>query len=64
VFTGIGIACASWLFLLLTFILILIVVSVSPIEEKETIKHYGEPYEDYMKRTPKWIGIPKFRKNP
>jgi protein-S-isoprenylcysteine O-methyltransferase Ste14 len=59
---GIGVACASWVYLLGTFIFILIVASLSPLEEKMTLEHYGKPYEEYMKRTPKWIGIPGQRK--
>jgi protein-S-isoprenylcysteine O-methyltransferase Ste14 len=62
VYSGIGIACASWLYLLVTLIFILVLVYVSPIEEKMTLDHYGKPYEEYMKRTPKWIGLPRSKK--
>jgi protein-S-isoprenylcysteine O-methyltransferase Ste14 len=62
VYTAIGIACTSWLYLLVTLIFILVMVIMSPIEEKMTLDHYGKPYEEYMERTPKWIGIPGSKK--
>jgi len=34
-----------------------------PVEESECIKKYGTDYTEYMKKTPKWIGIPKSREN-
>jgi len=40
---------------------ILIVNYISSFEEEVTLKKYGETYKKYMKRTPKWIGIPKKR---
>jgi protein-S-isoprenylcysteine O-methyltransferase Ste14 len=56
---SIGIATASWLFLLLTLIfLILFNNSVIP-EERGCLEKYGDNYREYMKRTPRWIGIPK-----
>jgi protein-S-isoprenylcysteine O-methyltransferase Ste14 len=58
VYIGISIACLSWIYLVGTLIFILLVVYLSPIEEKMTLEHYGKPYEEYMKRTPKWVGIP------
>ncbi|MFQ6127242.1 MAG: methyltransferase family protein [Candidatus Heimdallarchaeota archaeon] len=58
-FIGIGIACASWLFLLLTMILIVLDdILVAP-EERWCLEKYGDSYREYMNRTPKWIGIPK-----
>jgi protein-S-isoprenylcysteine O-methyltransferase Ste14 len=32
---------------------------LSPFEEAITLGHYGKEYKEYMKKTPKWIGIPK-----
>lgn len=61
VYTGIGVACVSWIYLLTTLIFILALVHASQTEEKMTLDHYGKPYEEYMKRTPKWIGIPRSR---
>ncbi len=39
--------------------MILIHVMEVPVEEAECIKKYGADYVDYMKRAPKWLGIPK-----
>ena len=59
VYFGIGIACISWVYLLITVVSILTMVYLSPFEEAITLGHYGKAYKEYMKRTPKWIGIPK-----
>jgi protein-S-isoprenylcysteine O-methyltransferase Ste14 len=56
---GIAIACISWVYLVLTISFILIMHYLSPFEEAITLGHYGKAYKEYMKRTPKWIGIPK-----
>ena len=62
VFIGIGIACVSWLFLLLTGAsMILIHVSVVS-EERWCLEKYGDAYREYMDRIPRWIGIPKSEK--
>ena len=58
---GVGIATASWLFLLLTVVfMILFNNSVAP-EERGCLEKYGETYQQYMNRTPRWIGLPKSR---
>jgi protein-S-isoprenylcysteine O-methyltransferase Ste14 len=28
-------------------------------EESATTKKFGDAYREYMKRTPRWIGLPK-----
>ena len=56
---GITLACISWIYLLITVIYILIMRYLSPFEEAITLGHYGKAYKEYMKRTPRWIGIPK-----
>jgi len=61
-FIGIGIACASWLFLLLIAILIILQHIVVGAEERWCLEKYGDAYREYMNRTPKWIGIPKSEK--
>ena len=58
---GVNIASALWVFLLLTIIL---GVGVNrpylvKVEEAHCLGHYGTPYREYMKRTSRWIGIPK-----
>ncbi len=59
VYAGIALASVSWVYFVITVMFILIVYYISPLEEEVTLKKYGETYKEYMKRTPKWIGIPK-----
>lgn len=56
---GIAFACVSWVYFVITILFILIMLHLSPFEEAITLGHYGKEYREYMKRTPKWIGIPK-----
>ena len=61
---GVGIASVSWVFLL--FAIISGVGVTRPyfvkIEEAQCLGHYGAAYREYMNRTPRWIGIPKSKK--
>jgi protein-S-isoprenylcysteine O-methyltransferase Ste14 len=59
IFIGIGIASASWLFLLLTVVYITMVLISVAAEEHFCLGHYGDSYREYMDSTPRWIGIPK-----
>ena len=62
IFVGTGIACVSWLFLLLIAgFIILYDILIAP-EECWCLEKYGTAYKEYMNRTPKWIGIPKSKK--
>ncbi len=58
-FIGVGIATASWLFLLLSIILIILFAIYITAEERGCCELYGDTYRQYMDRTPRWIGIPK-----
>jgi len=59
-FVGIGIATASWIFLLLPVVyMIMPLLRMVEAEERHCFKVYGDAYREYMKRTPRWIGIPK-----
>jgi protein-S-isoprenylcysteine O-methyltransferase Ste14 len=58
---GVGIASASWLFLLLSVILTVISHFLAITEESSTTKKFGDAYKEYMNKTPRWIGIPKSR---
>ena len=58
-FIGVGIACSSWLYLLLTVVLMIMLNAVSPSEERYCLYQYGDDYQKYKNRTPRWIGIPK-----
>ena len=62
VYLGIAVACISWVYLVITILFILIMHYISPFEEAITLGHYGKAYKEYMKRAPKWIGIPKSSK--
>jgi len=63
IFLGITIASVSWVFLLLTVIMQSFHMIAVPAEEKYCLKRYGKDYQEYMKRTPRWIGIPKSEKS-
>jgi protein-S-isoprenylcysteine O-methyltransferase Ste14 len=58
-FIGVGIASASWLFLLLTIVYSALSIIFAGSEEEGCLKRYGDAYREYMNRTPRWIGIPK-----
>ena len=58
---GLGIACSSWLYLLLTVVLMIMLNAVSPSEESYCLYRYGDNYRKYMNSIPRWIGIPKSR---
>jgi protein-S-isoprenylcysteine O-methyltransferase Ste14 len=58
-FFGIGIACASWLFLLLMLVLMIVMITQVSGEEHSCLALYGEQYRQYLDRTPRWLGIPK-----
>ena len=56
---GVGIACASWLYLLLSIISMILTIFFVPFEERLLLDLYRDSYRKYMERTPRWIGIPK-----
>jgi protein-S-isoprenylcysteine O-methyltransferase Ste14 len=58
-YIGVGIACASWLFLLLSVAYMVLSMISSVSEERFLIEKYSDSYREYMKRTPRWIGVPK-----
>jgi protein-S-isoprenylcysteine O-methyltransferase Ste14 len=58
-YVGMGIACASWILLLLAVAWLVLWCIVVPAEERHLLKLYGDAYRKYMDRTPRWIGIPK-----
>jgi len=64
IFGGTGIACVSWVFLLLTAVFIILFHIGVVSEERSCLQKYGNAYREYMNRTPRWIGIPKSRKKP
>ena len=56
---GVGIASASWLFLLLTIVYTGLGFMYAGSEERICLQKYGDAYQEYMERTPRWIGLPK-----
>jgi protein-S-isoprenylcysteine O-methyltransferase Ste14 len=58
-YAGIGIACASWVLLLLAVLWIVFLHIAVPAEERFLLEKYGDAYREYMNRTPRWIGLPK-----
>jgi protein-S-isoprenylcysteine O-methyltransferase Ste14 len=63
-FIGISLVSISWIYFLIALIwMILTHVMEIPIEESDCIKKYGTDYVEYMKKAPKWIGIPKSKKS-
>jgi len=59
VYLSIVLACVSWIFFIVTLGTIIIrQVSVAA-EERFCLKKYGDDYRVYMRRTPRWIGMPK-----
>jgi protein-S-isoprenylcysteine O-methyltransferase Ste14 len=60
---GLGTACISWLYLLLTVMLLILLNANLSAEERYCLHKYGDNYRKYKNRTPRWIGIPKSEKN-
>jgi len=56
---GVGIASASWLFLLLTIVYTGLGFIYAGSEERVCLEKYGDAYREYMEKTPRWIGLPK-----
>jgi len=59
-YIGIGLAAASWLYLLTAIVYLIgqIIILVPP-EESLCLEKFGDEYREYMRRTPRLIGIPK-----
>jgi protein-S-isoprenylcysteine O-methyltransferase Ste14 len=58
---GLGIACSSWLYLLLTVALIILLNANLSAEERYCLYRFGDDYRKYKNVTPRWIGIPRTR---
>jgi len=58
-FIGVGIASVSWLFLLLTIVYTGLGLVYAGSEERMCLEKYGDAYQKYVERTPRWIGLPK-----
>jgi protein-S-isoprenylcysteine O-methyltransferase Ste14 len=62
IYIGTAVASASWVFLLLGVANAFWVGIEARVEERYCLKHYGDAYRNYMKRTPRWLGIPRVEK--
>ena len=58
-FLGLGIATASWIFLLFSVLWLATNFILGNYEEQDCLDRYGDAYREYMNITPRWIGIPK-----
>lgn len=58
-FVGVSLATASWVLLVFTAAINVASLYSSRIEEQGCLEQYGDTYCDYMKRTPRWLGVPK-----
>jgi protein-S-isoprenylcysteine O-methyltransferase Ste14 len=58
-YVGIGLACASWVFLLCALVWIVSWHFGVIEEERILLERYGDAYREYVNRTPRWIGVPK-----
>jgi protein-S-isoprenylcysteine O-methyltransferase Ste14 len=59
IFMGISITCSSWLFLLLSMGWMYFPLSQVAAEERGCLESFGSAYQQYMLKTPRWLGIPK-----
>jgi protein-S-isoprenylcysteine O-methyltransferase Ste14 len=60
-FVGMSVASASWVFLLVSVGIIILQISQANAEERGCLETYGDEYQEYLNRTPRWIGMPKTR---
>ena len=58
-FIGVGIACASWVFLLFAIVYSIPSFIYAITEERYCLEKYGDAYAEYISKTPRWIGLPK-----
>lgn len=59
IYLGVGIATASWVFILLSVLYIFAQLLWVDAEERHCLKYYGEAYREYIDKTPRWLGLPK-----
>ncbi len=59
IYIGVSVACASWLFFIITVITFFLQRWQMIQEEKYCLAKFGQYYREYMQRTARWIGIPK-----
>ena len=55
---GIGIATLNWIFLVLSVVVVVLEVVYVKLEEQLCLQKYGQSYQEYQEKTPRWFGIP------
>jgi protein-S-isoprenylcysteine O-methyltransferase Ste14 len=59
IYFSVGIASASWVFLLV-FVVQSVSIRIAAVEEERfCLEKYGEAYREYIDKTPRWLGLPK-----
>jgi protein-S-isoprenylcysteine O-methyltransferase Ste14 len=59
IYFSVGIASASWVFLLV-FVVQSVFIRIAAVgEERFCLEKYGDAYREYIDRTPRWLGLPK-----
>ena len=61
IYLSVGIASASWVFLLVFFVQAVSIRIAAVGEERYCLEKYGEAYREYIDKTPRWLGLPKSR---
>lgn len=56
---GIGMAAASWIILMISTVFMILVNIVADSEELYCKKKFGNTYQEYLNKTPRWIGVPR-----
>jgi protein-S-isoprenylcysteine O-methyltransferase Ste14 len=59
IYIGTSLASASWLFSLLAIAAVVLVQPEARLEERYCLERYGKAYREYLKKTPRWVGILK-----
>ena len=59
IYLSVGIASASWVFVLVFFVQSVSIRIAAVGEERFCLDKYGEAYREYIDKTPRWLGLPK-----
>jgi protein-S-isoprenylcysteine O-methyltransferase Ste14 len=61
IYLSVGIAAASWVFLLI-FVIQSVFIRIAAVgEERFCLEKYGDAYREYIDKTPRWLALPKSR---
>jgi protein-S-isoprenylcysteine O-methyltransferase Ste14 len=62
IYLSVGIASASWVFLLVFFVQSVSIRIAAVGEERFCLEKYGDAYREYIDKTPRWLGLTKSRR--